>query len=258
MRRPPIEPPFHDTGPVPQPGKPPARETIPHTTHEKAALYLVLAPPLEALAEEMMALNRKTTRLAAEPQVVAQAAALLRDCRRLLRGEPGAHLAALDFAPPVRVQALALGLRQLVVAVSGFRDRYYGYNPLTDGPAWAVADPFGNPDARWLGRPASLGRSIDELNLITAEVLRSNLLDLAERQNVNLPLDLKRAEDQPAPPEPAEPDEEDEEDDPYKPVVLDLPRSRRRRNRRYFRAAARRGQRRRGEWSPPGPPGSGP
>ncbi|WP_423067229.1 hypothetical protein [Devosia sp. CN2-171] len=205
MPRPPIDPPAENTGPVPQPARRPTRDFIPHTTHAKAELYLVIAPQLEALADELMQLNLKTTGLAAEPQVVRQAAGLLRDARRLLRGEPGAHLADLEFIPPMRVQALALGLRQLSRGVAGFRDRYYGYNPLTDGPAWAVADPWGNPDPRWLGRPASVDRTVDELNLMTAEVLRTHLLGLAERTQTPLPANLKRREEpeEPEEPEPA-------------------------------------------------------
>lgn len=220
-----------DIGLVPQPPRP-VREFIPHTTHAKAELYLVIAPQLESLADELMALNLKTTGLAAEPQVVHQAAGLLRDARRLLRGEPGAHLADLDFAPPLRVQTLALGLRQLSRAVAGFRQRYYGYNPLTRGPAWAVADPFGNPDPRWLGRPAGVERTIDELNLMTAEVLRTHLHNLAERGGTPLPPDLER---------PKEPESPSDDDDP-EPAAVPPATSRNgnRRSRRLVRAAARR------------------
>lgn len=46
---PPIDPPHHDTRPVPHLQRP-AREHIPHITHEKAALYLVIAPHISALA----------------------------------------------------------------------------------------------------------------------------------------------------------------------------------------------------------------
>lgn len=229
-----------DIGLVPQPPRP-ERAAIPHTTHKKVELYLVLAPQLEALADELMALNLKTTGLAAEPQVVQQAAGLLRDARRLLRGEPGAHLADLDFVPPLRVQTLALGLRQLSRAVAGFRRRYYGYNPLTRGPAWAVADPFGNPDPRWLGRPATVDRAIDELNLMTAEVLRTHLHNLAERGGTPLPADLERHR------EPEEPEAWETSDDPgpadtAPPSRADL-RNGHRRSRRLVRAAARRSRR---------------
>ncbi|MDC9825604.1 hypothetical protein PRN20_17865 [Devosia sp. ZB163] len=248
MPRPPIDPPAHATGPVPHLQRP-ARQTIPHTTHGKVELYLVIAPQLEALADGLMQLNLKTAGLAAEPQVVAQAAGLLRDARRLLRGEPGAHLADLDFTPPMRVQALALGVRQLSHAVAGFRDRYYGYNPLTDGPDWAVADAFGNPDPRWLGRPATVGRTLDELNLMTAEVLRSQLRRLADHQEVTLPPGLRPAEK----PEESEAEEGGGDAGDTTPETLPpYPRISRRRTRRYIRANKRRGERKRGEWSPPG------
>ena len=34
--------------------------------------------------------------------------------------------------------------------LAGFRERYFGYHPLAGAACWAVADPFGNPDPRWV------------------------------------------------------------------------------------------------------------
>jgi hypothetical protein len=210
MRLPPIDPPHHDTGPVPHLRRP-ARETIPHTTHDKAALYLVIAPHISALADELWALTMKSSGLAADPQVIAFAARLLREAQRLLRGEPGAGHIGLVFAPPMLLHALALGMRQLARAVAGFRTRYYGHNPLTGGDAWAVCDAFGNPDPRWLGPRAttSLDGEISDLNLMTAEIIRTHLLRLAGHSKTPLPPNLQRPnpEDDPEaaaakPPEP--------------------------------------------------------
>lgn len=202
--RPPLDPPYDDTGPVPHLQRP-ARENIPHTTHAKAALYLVIAPHITQLADDLWALTLKTRGLAAEPQVVAQAAVLLRDAQRLMRGEPGAYLVGLSFEPPMLLHALALGMRQLDRAVAAFRDRYYGYNPLADGPAWAVCDAYGNPDRRWLGprTEPDLATEINELNVITAEIIRTKLLDLAQRSETPLPPNLQRRVEEPAPEAPA-------------------------------------------------------
>lgn len=197
MHLPPIDPPHHDTGPVPH-LQPPARESIPHTTHDKAALYLVIAPHISSLADELWALTLKSPSLAAEPPVIALAAKLLREAQRLLRGEPGAGHIGLSFAPPMLLHTLALGMRQLARAVAGFRERYYGHNPLTGGDAWAVCDAFGNPDARWLGPRAltSLDGTLSELNLMTSEILRTHLLNLAEHSETPLPPTLQRREPQ--------------------------------------------------------------
>lgn len=197
MRLPPVDPPHHDTGPVPHLQRP-AREHIPHTTHDKAALYLVIAPHISALADELWALTMKSSGLAADPQVIALAARLQREAQRLLRGEPGAGHIGLVFAPPMLLHALALGMRQLARAVAGFRARYYGHNPLTGGDAWAVCDAFGNPDARWLGPRAitSIDGEISELNLMTAEIIRTHLLRLADHSKTPLPPTLQRAKPQ--------------------------------------------------------------
>lgn len=192
MRLPPIDPPHHDTGLVPHLQRP-TRETIPHTTHDKAALYLLIAPHISALADELWALSLKSSGLAAEPPVIALAAKLLREGRRLLRDEPGAGLIGLDFAPPILLHALALGMRQLARAVAAFRERYYGHSPLTGGDAWAVCDAFGNPDARWLGPRTltSLDGDIGELNLMTSEIIRTHLLRLADHSRTELPPHLR-------------------------------------------------------------------
>lgn len=206
MPRPPIDPPHHATGPVPHLQRP-SRETIPHTTHDKAALYLLIAPHISALADDLWTLSLKSSGLAAEPPVIALAAKLLHEGRRLLRDEPGAALIGLDFAPPMLLHALALGMRQLSRAVAAFRERYYGHSPLTGGDAWAVCDAFGNPDARWLGpRPlTSLSGELDQLNLMTAGVIRTHLLRLADHTETKLPRHLRPAAAPPAPEPPGKP-----------------------------------------------------
>lgn len=206
MPRPPIDPPHHDTGPVPHLQRP-ARDSIPHTTHERAALYLLIAPHIEALADDLWTLSLKSSGLAAEPPVIALAAKLLHEGRRLLRDEPGAALIGLDFAPPMLLHALALGMRQLSRAVAAFRERYYGHNPLTGGDAWAVCDAYGNPDSRWLGpRPlTNLSGEIDQLNLMTASVIRTRLLRIADHSDTKLPRHLRAPPAPPAPEPPGKP-----------------------------------------------------
>ncbi len=232
MPVPPIDPPRRDTGPGRQHPAPPA---LPHTTREKAALHDVIAPHVAGLADELWTLASKTPGRAAEPpvapEIVAQTAALLADARRLLRGEPEAHLAALRFAPPIGLHALALGMRQLARAVAAFRARYYGHDPVSGLAGWAVAAADGRPAPRWIGPPvpASLDAEIGELNQLTASLLRQQFLQLAEHTRTPLPPSLR-------PPDPAEP--------PAAPIVAAAPpalssrHDARRRVRRLVRQAA--------------------
>ena len=144
------------------------RDFIPQTTHEKATLYLAIASNITALAEALYARHMQTMGRMAEPDDLAQATALLADAQRLLRGERGATLVGLEFGAKMRLQGLAFGMREVAQAVAAFRERYYGYHPLAGAACWAVADPFGNPDPRWVSPrvPSELGTEI--VNLPTA------------------------------------------------------------------------------------------
>ena len=177
MTRPDLEPGLDGIGPVPNfqrpDGAPPAgpvRDFIPQTTHEKAALYLAIAPKITVLAEALYALHMQTWGRMAAPDQLAEAAELLGDAQRLLRGERGATLVGLEFATPMRLQGLAFGMREVAYAVAAFRERYYGFHPLAGAACWAVADPFGNPDPRWVrpGVPSELGIEISEVDPLAA------------------------------------------------------------------------------------------
>jgi len=252
MPLPPIDPPHRDAGPARRRRRP-APEAMPRTTREKAALYLVIAPHVAGLADELWTLaSRAPGRAAAPPlaapEIVAQAAALLADARRLVRCEPDAHLAALRFAPPMPLHALALGMRQLARAVDGFRARYHGHDPLSRQTGWAVAAADGRPGPRWIGPPvpAGLDGEIGELNQLTASLLRHQFLELAAHTRTPLPPTL-------LPPAPAEP--------PAAAIVEAAPptpsfsRETQRRARRFVRQAARRATRPAAPAAAPAPSG---
>ncbi len=141
-----------------------------------AAHVGLLAPRIEAMADDVWELARKSPGLAADPALVADAARLLRRVHRLLQGEPGRQLLPARLAPGLRLHALGIGLRQMQLAVAQCLARRA-----------AIAVP-----------PRSLDDEIGDINRMTAIYLRDLMTGLIDRRQIELPPDLRI----PAPPPP--------------------------------------------------------
>jgi hypothetical protein len=179
-------------------------DTPPPTTEQQAALCILLRPRIEQLADDVWALAQKSPALAADPALVALAAAQLADLRRILRGEPGVHLLPPPFAPGISLHALALGLRAMQRALAVFLARR---RPFAGGEAPP-------PD-------------ISTLNAMLLELTRDAIERIARNRGVTLSPALQR----PGPEDDDDADDDAPEPTPPRPAPAAYRNAARRRNR---------------------------
>jgi hypothetical protein len=128
------------------------KQSLPHTTAEKAALCDGLLPFLSGLREALWAVAAKRPDAAPGPEAIDMGKILLADVRRLLRGERMHHYVAsitIGDAPADRL-GLAVKLGLMETAVIAFRKRYFGWHPGFKREAWYLCGESAVDDARRL------------------------------------------------------------------------------------------------------------
>ncbi|HUW10419.1 MAG TPA: hypothetical protein VM537_11875 [Anaerolineae bacterium] len=111
------------------------------TTSDRADLYEVVMPLLQAMYHEFKDFSKKKPDGAVGKNTILVTNRLLRKCRTVLESEPSLEFLDLLNEDDVPHNSdVILMLSQYVAAMEQFKGSYYGYDDFLEGHTWSIRD----------------------------------------------------------------------------------------------------------------------